>query len=169
MKAKLFLTVALLGFFSICFAQQSTLWDKWSWLIGEWKGEGTGQAGQGGGTFSFAFNLDKKIIERKSHSEYPATENKPLIIHDDLMFIYLDFTGTPSKAIYFDNEGHTINYTISYSDKSIVMISDKIPNVPIFRLTYSLLDNETINTKFEMSQDGAKFMSYIEGKSKKTK
>ena len=169
MKAKLILTIALLGFFSISFGQQSSTWDKWSWLIGEWKGEGTGQPGQGSGTFSFAFNLDKKIIERKSHSEYPATENKPLVIHDDLMFIYLDFTGTPSKAIYFDNEGHTINYTISYSDKSIVMISDKIPNVPIFRLTYSLLDNESINTKFEMSQDGAKFMTYIEGKSKKTK
>lgn len=49
------------------------------------------------------------------------------------------------------------------------MISDKIPNVPIFRLTYTLLENESINTKFEMSQDEIKFMTYIEGKSKKMK
>ena len=106
---------------------------------------------------------------RKSHSEYPATANKPKVIHDDLMIIYLGDTGIASKAIYFDNEGHTINYSITYSDKSIAFTSDKIPNVPVFRLTYSLLDDATVNTKFEMSQDGEKFMTYIEGKSRKVK
>ena len=85
------------------------------------------------------------------------------------MIVYLDFTGNPSKAIYFDNEGYTINYSISYLDKTIVLLSDKIPNVPVFRLTYTLLNDETINTKFEMSQDAEKFMTYIEGKSKKIK
>jgi hypothetical protein len=168
MKTKLILTIALFGFLTTCFGQQNTTWDKWNWLMGEWKGEGGGHPGQGGGTFSFKLDLDKKIIVRKSHSEYPATENNPKVIHDDLMIVYLDFTGSASKAIYFDNEGHTINYTITYSDKSIVLTSDKIHNVPVFRLTYSLLDNEIINTKFEMSQDGEKFMTYLEGKSKKT-
>ncbi len=85
------------------------------------------------------------------------------------MVIYLDFIGCPSKAIYFDNEGHTINYTISYSDKTIILVSDKISAVPIFRLTYTLIDNNTIDTKFELSQDGEKFMTYIEGKSRKGK
>jgi hypothetical protein len=85
------------------------------------------------------------------------------------MVVYPDFSGNPAKAIYFDNEGHTINYSITYSDKSIILTSDKIPNVPIFKLTYSLIDNETVNTKFEMSQDGVKFFTYIEGKSKKLK
>lgn len=169
MKVKLILTILLLEFANTCFSQQNSTWEKWNWLIGEWKGEGAGKPGQGGGTFSFAFNLDKKIIERKSHSEYPATQNKPLIIHDDLMVVYLDFAGNPSKAIYFDNEGHTINYTISYSDKSIALTSEKIPNVPVFRLTYTLLPNKNVDTKFEMSKDGEHFMTYIEGESKKTK
>jgi hypothetical protein len=74
---------------------------------------------------------------------------------------------TPSKAIYFDNEGHTIYYSITWTDRSIVLTSEKALNVPIFRLTYSLLDKDTVNTKFEMSQDGLKFMVYIEGKSKR--
>ena len=170
MKAKLILTIVLsLFFINTCFGQQSSSWEKWNWLMGEWSGEGAGQPGQGGGTFSFAFNLDKKVIERKSHSEYPATNNKPLIIHDDLMFVYLDFAGSPSKSIYFDNEGHTINYAISYSDKSIILTSEKVPNIPVFRLTYTLLDNKNVNTKFEMSKDGVKFMTYIEGESKKIK
>lgn len=143
-------------------------WDKWSWLLGEWKGEGNGQPGQGGGTFTFKYDLDKKIIERKSHSEYPASGNKPKTVHDDLMIIYTDMSGNPSKAIYFDNEGHVINYNVTSSDRSIIMTSEKAGAIPVFRLTYSDLGSKSINTKFEMSQDGEKFMTYIEGKSKKT-
>jgi hypothetical protein len=169
MKTKLILTIAFLGLFTSFFGQQNSTWDRWDWLTGEWIGEGSGQPGTGGGTFSFKLDLDKKILVRKSHSEYPSTNNKPKVVHDDLMIVYLSQTGSPLKAIYFDNEGHTINYTITYSDKSIVFTSDKILNVPVFRLTYTFLSNETINTKFEMSQDGEKFTSYIEGKSKKNK
>jgi hypothetical protein len=169
MKTKLLLTTTLFALTLFCFGQQNTTWGKWSWLIGEWKGEGSGQPGQGGGTFSFLFDLDKNIIIRKSHSEYPATSTKPKVIHDDLMIIYTDTNANQARAIYFDNEGHTINYSITYPDKSIVMTSDKVPNSPIFRLTYTLLENVTINTKFEMSQDGEKFMTYVEGKSEKIK
>jgi hypothetical protein len=39
--------------------------------------------------------------------------------------------------------------------------------MPVFRLTYTLLSDGMVNTKFEMSQDGKTFMTYIEGKSKK--
>ncbi len=167
MKTKLLLILALSGLLTTSFGQQINIWNNWSKLTGEWVGEGSGQPGQGGGTFSFGFDLDKKILVRKSHSEYPASENKPKVIHDDLMIVYPDLSGIPSKAIYFDNEGHIINYSIVYSDKSVVLTSEKAPNVPVFRLTYTLLENETVNTKFEMSQDGEKFTVYIEGKSKK--
>jgi hypothetical protein len=169
MKLK-FLYITLFIVSSItCYAQETSSLDKWNWLIGKWKGEGNGKPGQGNGTFTFKQDLDKKIIVRKSHSVYPATANKPQIIHDDLMIVYLDYKGNASKAIYFDNEGHTIHYSITYSDKSIILTSDKIPNVPIFRLTYTLLENNMVNTKFEMSQDGEKYTTYIEGKSKKSK
>jgi len=167
-KSKLLLSVLFFSCLTSAFAQQPASWEKWTWLIGEFQGEGSGQPGQGGGTFSFAFDLDKNIVVRKSHSEYPATNNKPLIVHNDLMIVYPDYTGNPSKAIYFDNENHTINYSITYQDKAIVLTSNKIANVPIFRLTYTLLNDGMVNTKFEMSQDGEKFMTYIEGKSKKT-
>ena len=162
MKSKLIL--ALIVTMTItCSAQQTTNWDKWTWLTGTWIGEGSGQPGQGGGTFSFAFDLDKNILVRKSHSEYPAAQNRPATIHDDLMIIYPATDGNASKAIYFDNESHVINYNVTFSEKAIVFQSEKIPDVPVFRLTYSLLENEIINTKFEMSQDGQNFMTYIEG------
>jgi len=169
MKSKFILTITLFGILTTCFGQQNPSWDKWSWLIGEWTGEGSGQPGAGSGTFTFRTDLDKKILVRNSHSEYPASGNKPMVIHNDLMIVYPDYTGNPSKAIYFDNEGHTINYSITYAEKSISLTSDKIPNVPVFRLTYTLLENGMVNTKFEMSHDGEKFSTYIEGKSKKIK
>lgn len=165
MRTKLLLSIALFGLFTICFGQQNRTWDKWNWLMGEWQGKGNGKPGQGVGAFSFKLDLDQKIIVRKSHSEYPAAKNKPKVVHDDLMIVYMDITGSASKAIYFDNEGHTINYTINWSDKSVVFKSEKIPGVPVFRLTYTPLSKDIVNTKFEMSQDGEKFRTYVEGKS----
>jgi hypothetical protein len=147
--------------------QQTDIWKQWGALIGDWKGEGSGKPGQGGGTFSFKPDLDNKILVRKSHSEYPATGNNPEIIHDDLMIIYPDNNSSPVNAIYFDNEGHVINYTISYTDNAIILTSEKIQGMPTFRLSYIFLDKETVNVKFELSQDSEKFMTYIEGKSKR--
>lgn len=165
MNKKILLTFVLIGYAAICSGQQYSKWDRLNWLVGDWIGEGSGKPGQGSGTFSFHFDLDRNILIRKSHSEYPATDSTPMTIHDDLMIVYLDSKGNPGKAIYFDNEGHTIFYTITFSDRNIVLTSDKIPDTPVFRLIYTDLGNETVNTRFEMSQEGDKFLPYIEGKS----
>jgi len=169
MKSIFLLVITLIGLVTHGYGQQNTIWSKWKWLIGEWKGEGSGQPGKGEGKFTFNLSLGEKILVRKSHSEYPAVKDKPKISHEDLMIVYLDFTGNTSRAIYFDNEGHVINYTISNTDSSITLVSDKIANVPVFRLSYSLLNNKTINVKFEISQDGEKFINYLEGRSIKIK
>jgi hypothetical protein len=168
MKTKLLITVILFVLTITCFGQHSPAKDNWTWLMGNWQGEGSGRPGQGGGTFSFSYDLDNKIIIRKSHSQYPATSNQPETIHDDLMVIYPDANDSLQKAIYFDNEGHIINYSVTYADKAIIFVSEKNPQSPVFRLTYTLLVNEQVNTKFELSRDGENFMTYIEGKSKKT-
>ena len=169
MHIRILLTLVFWGSVTFCYGQSDSKWDKWNWLLGEWSGEGSGQPGDGAGSFTFKTELDQKILVRKSHSEYPATAGKPKVIHDDLMIIYPDFSGRPVTAIYFDNEGHTINYSITCSDKSIVLTSITIPNMPVFRLTYMKLDDESVNTEFEISQDGVKFMTYVKGKSRKIK
>lgn len=163
------IAVYLSLFGSISFAQQDTAWNRWNWLIGEWVGEGSGVPGQGGGWFSLLPDLNEKILLRKNHSEYPATKDKPKIVHDDLMIVYPDNPGQAEKAIYFDNEGYTINYEITYSGSSIVFTSKKAGKSPIFRLTYVPLDEETLNVKFEMSPDGEQFHTYTEGKCRKKK
>lgn len=149
--------------------QQQSNWSKWNWLMGNWKGEGNGEPGKGSGIFSLQPDLNEQILVRKAHSAYPAAAGKPEIVHDDLMVIYKGQGGDPEKAIYFDNEGHTINYLISLTEKEIILLSEKIPGVPVFRLTYTLIDPETINVKFEMSRDAINFMTYVEGRCKKIK
>jgi hypothetical protein len=142
-------------------------WDKWQFLIGEWVGEGNGQPGKGSGTFSFNPDLDGNILVRKSHTEFPAINNKPAFNHDDLLIIYKNNTGIPSKAIYFDNENHTINYDISYSDSSILFTSESIQNNPRFRLAYTKLGDNKLNVRFEIAspQNPDKFNTYLEGRS----
>ncbi|HVO74366.1 MAG TPA: hypothetical protein VMT35_10115 [Ignavibacteriaceae bacterium] len=149
------------------YAQKNSDWGKLHFLIGTWKGEGSGKPGEGEGYFSFKFDLENKIMIRNSHSEYPAAKDKPLIVHNDLMIIYLNYSGNPEKAIYFDNEGHVINYSITFPKDDIIFTSDKVPNSPVFRLTYSKIQTDLMNVKFEMSQDGENYTTYVEGKSKR--
>ncbi len=160
-------TILLIAIAGITFGQEADTWDKWSWLTGEWQGEGSGIPGEGNGVFSFSFDLEKKILVRRSHSEFPGENIKTRTIHDDLLIIYTDTEANPCKAIYFDNEGHTINYNINYPDSSIVLTSEMNTQMPVFRLIYTKLNNEAVYTKFQMSRDGVSFMTYVEGTSKK--
>lgn len=142
-------------------------WDKLQFLIGDWVGEGNGQPGQGKGVFSFQPDLDRNVLVRKSHTEYPPSNNRPAFSHDDLMIVYRNSPGSPVKAIYFDNENHIVNYEVSCSDKLIIFTNNAIPDSPRFRLTYEKMEDGKLNIKFEMSssQNPEEFRIYLEGKS----
>jgi len=94
--------------------------DELRFLIGEWEGVGEGGPGAGKGVFSFAFDLQDKVIVRKNYAEYPATASRSAVRHDDLMVIYLDNPSNQILANYFDSEGHQINYKVTPSDQEVV-------------------------------------------------
>jgi hypothetical protein len=146
-------------------------WEKWNYLIGEWTGEHNGQPGQGEGKFSFQTDLDGKILVRKSHTVFPATAKSSEIKHDDLLIIYQGSGDNVQKAIYFDNEGHTIKYKVSFTDKSIVLTSDIIAKETRFRFTYTSIDAKTVNASFEMASPESPndFKMYLSGKANKTR
>jgi hypothetical protein len=147
-------------------------WEKWNYLIGEWAGEHNGQPGQGEGKFSFQTDLNGKILVRKSQTVFPATSGSAEIKHDDLMIIYQEGSGdNAQEAIYFDNEGHTIKYKVSFTDKSIVLTSDIIPKETRFRFTYTSIDAKTVNASFEMASPESPndFKIYLAGKANKVK
>src|SRR5437773_7766642 len=53
---------------------------------------------------------------RSSDLEYPPSKEKPAYRHDDLMVIYRDSPSRQFRAIYFDSEEHTIEYSIKPVD-----------------------------------------------------
>jgi hypothetical protein len=171
-SSKILLAVILLFSGQLLFGQQSiNPWEKWNYLIGEWVGEHNGLPGQGEGKFSFHSDLDGKILVRNSRTVFPATEKSAAFIHDDLLIIYKGAGNGPQEAIYFDNEGHTIKYKVSFTDKSIMLTSDIAANETRFRFTYTAIDAKTVNASFEMASPQAPddFKMYLSGKATKVK
>ncbi len=158
---------SLLFAVGIVSAQQTSAKPDWSslrYLIGEWIGEGSGDPGRGTGTFDFAFDLDERIIVRHNRSDYPATKDHPAFSHNDLLVI---FPGNSMEAIYFDNEGHVINYScqISPGGDTIAFVSDALPKTPRFRLSYVKKAADTLLITFEIAQPSRpdEFAKYLEG------
>ena len=146
-------------------------WDQWRPLVGQWQAAGKGSPGQGAGGFSFAFDLQNKVLVRKSHTDYPAAQGRPAFSHDDLMVIYADEGAHTFRADYFDNEGHVIRYTADFSPdgKTLTFLSDPAPSQTNFRLTYIMKPDDTLGVKFEIAPPNApdKFKVYVEGSAHK--
>src|SRR5450631_3301938 len=99
-------------------------------LMGEWVGEGDGKPGESTGSFSFSLDLDKRIAVRKNHANLKDG------VHDDLMIAYPEAAGKGLRAIYFDNEGHVISYSVETISDGVRFVSDAATPGPRFRLTY---------------------------------
>ncbi len=133
-------------------APKAINWEHWKFLLGEWVGEGGGNApGQGVGESRFYLDLDNNILIRESFADFPASKDRPAYVHKDKMIIYQQ--DSSFRAIYFDNEKHVINYEIKFSDDSnkIIFLSELIPGAPRFRLTYSKQEEDRIKLDFEFA------------------
>ena len=146
-------------------------WDKWQLLIGPWEAVGHGSPGEGKGGLSFTFDLQNKVIIRKSHTDYPAAGGRPAFAHDDLMVICADDGLQKFRADYYDNERHVIRYTIEFSPdgQGIIFLSDLIPSQPRFRLTYERRKGDDLNIKFEIAPpiSPERLQVYVEGTARK--
>lgn len=142
-------------------------WAAFRFLLGEWVGEGDGKPGQGSGGFSFAPDLGGKVLVRKNRNDIPAANGRPAVTHGDLLIIYRGSDGKRNKAIYFDNEDHVIQYTVTASGdgNALTFVSDAVPSQPRFRLTYTKGKGETVSIKFEIAPPGKaeEFKTYLEG------
>jgi hypothetical protein len=169
---KLFIVILLLNVcYSVSGQQTTNGWEKWNYLLGEWVGEGNGQPGQGEGSFSFQTDLDGKVLVRKNHTVFPETEKSAAKVHDDLLYVYPVSREGNQEAIYFDNEGNTIKYKVSFTEGSIVMTSEKSTTSPRFRLSYIKIDDKSIKISFEMATPDApeSFRTYLSGNAYKIK
>ncbi len=145
-------------------------WDALQFLVGEWIGEGGGAPGQGGGNLTFRFDLQKQVLLRENHVDFPAIPERPAFAHDDLTIIYPDPAGS-LQAVYFDNEGHVIHYAVTSSvdGQAVTFVSEPRPSEPRFKTTYIREKNESVTIRFEIAPpsqpDG--FSVYTEGSAKR--
>lgn len=152
--------ILLLAVASLC-AQDKPNWDGWRFLIGEWTGEGEGDARQGTGGFTFELQLDQRVLVRKNHAEYPATKDKPAYSHQDLMVIHPDGPGW--SAVYFDNEGHVIHYSVKFRTEGVgvTFTSTEPASGPRYLLTYTKLGANKVGIEFAIAAPGKPFTPYI--------
>jgi len=146
-------------------------WDSYRFLFGEWVGEGGGDPGQGVGGFTFSLDLQNTILVRKNYADYPAMKDRAAFSHNDLMVVYKE--GENTRAIYFDNEQHVINYTVTISkdSNSVVFLSDVIASAPRFRLTNTKTGNDSMKITFEFAPPGKPeaFARYIDANARRKK
>lgn len=144
---------------------QTDAWQKVQFLIGNWTGsagEKDTQIGAGQGALSFEPQLNQKIIVRKNHAAYDSG-----VRHDDLMILYLDNPNDTPRAIYFDSEGHTIRYNLTFPTADrVVFDSDGTQPGPKYRLSY-WMERGSLNGKFEIAPPGAEYKTYMSWTSKR--
>jgi hypothetical protein len=123
-------------------------------LLGEWRGEGAGEPGQGGGSAAFTRELQGRVIVRRSFAEYPPGGGRPGFRHDDLMVVFAEPSGS-LRADYYDSEGHVIRYAVETPEVGhAVFVSAPSPEAPRFRLSYRLRPDGKLEGTFETAPPG---------------
>jgi hypothetical protein len=128
-------------------AQPADPWKPLQFLGGEWIGEGAGSPGESTGACSFAFDLQRKVLIRKSYAESPRSR------HDDLMVVFLESKNL--KAIYFDSEDHVIRYTVEAGPDLVRFINEQ------YRLTYRKSGEDKLLMDFDVGAPGKPLSNYL--------
>jgi hypothetical protein len=167
MTRKLLVAFVLAG--GALFAQDNALWRPLEFLIGTWEAKTSGgSAGAAAsGTYSFQTELKGHVLARHSDNSGCKGPADFDCLHSDLLYIY---PGAPYRAVYFDNEGHVIQYDVSTpSPTMVVFLSNGPKTEPAFRLIYEL-KGSTMFGKFQMRLPGQdEFRSYLEWSGGKAK
>lgn len=135
-----------------------------SFLLGTWNARAVNNPSVvASGTYSFRAELNRHIIARhtiRADCKGPEDFNCQ---HGDLLYIYADASDQPLRAIYFDNEGHVIHYSVSTPTSTTAeFISDRVASGPQFRLIYEL-QGGVMNGKFQIRMpESREWKSYLE-------
>jgi hypothetical protein len=147
------LAVFLIGVSAAHSAQPAAL-TPLQFLLGDWKGVGSGKPGESAGDCSFTASLQGQVIVRNSFADITASGAQPASRHEDLMIIFAE--GGKAKADYYDSEGHVIRYAILIGGpEEVIFLSEASSSSPRYRLTYQLAPDKNVKGKFEIAPPGA--------------
>jgi uncharacterized protein YaiE (UPF0345 family) len=139
-------------------------WSALAFLEGTWdaKASSSKEAAETG-SYTFRLELQDHILARHGDISQCKGSSSFDCDHNDLLYLYHDGSNQTLKAIYFDNEGHVINYDVTTpSSTSAVFLSDGSQPGPQFRLTYEL-KSQVMYGAFQMKMPGQQdWKSYLE-------
>jgi hypothetical protein len=142
-------------------------WEPFQFLIGSWTSPASGQPGEPvSGATTFSFDLDQQVIIRRSRAEFaPGPGEQAGPVHKDLLVIYRQPAEAGFRAIYFDNEGHVINYSVSFpaGQPAVVFESEANQAGPRARLVYEAVEPDTLSIEFFVAAPGGEFVSHVKG------
>jgi hypothetical protein len=144
-------------------------WQPWQFLLGTWKGDAKGTAGEGSGEFTFKTELDGKILVATNNQEFGATSDHAAFTYHSMMVVYL--LGVDTAAIFYDNEGHVLNYSVQFSNnpRKITFTAERVAFTPRFRFSYADNGDGTLKSVFESAPADTPtvYSSHVEGTVKK--
>ena len=149
------------------------VWQALKRLEGAWKGtSGGGEPGEVSTSgMNFRYELRDHVLTRWSFTTFRATATHPLRQHADLTVIYPGEAGAPPRAVYFDDEGHSIEYLVSASadGQRIECLSALRPDRPRFRFTYVFTGPDELKIRFEIAPPGQpeKYTTHVEGSARR--
>lgn len=137
-------------------------------MTGDWTGVGSGHPGEGTGGFTFARELQGRVLVRRNLAEYAATKDRPAYRHDDLMVIYED-GAKARRADYWDNESHVIRYAVTTSPDqcTITFESPRSATDAAYRLRYMFTSPDEVSIGFQIAPPGKDFGNYITASAKR--
>ncbi len=130
-----------------------------SYLVGRWRDESrSGEPGTStGGGEIWRLALDGQILVREAWCEYPATAKRPALRHEDLLIVFVD-AGTEVRGIFWDNEGHLIQYREVHADpdgKGVGFVNDPATPGPRQWLKYRYEEPDHLSAVFSLHYAGA--------------
>ncbi len=145
-------------------APTADAWAPLAFLEGAWNATSTGPDGKpASGAYEFRRELGGHALSRHTVAGPRCTDPADAAcLHGDQLTVFQDQPGHPLKALYIDNEGHVIHYTVSTpAPNDVVFLSDNT-NGPRFRLEYRL-DHGEMAGKFQIQMPGQPdWHSYLE-------
>lgn len=146
---------------------KADVWSPVRFLVGQWEGTSTGQAGEGAVTRQYEFVLGQRYIQERNTSTYPPQEkNKKGEVHEHWSFLSYDRARKLVVLRQFHVEGFVMQYVFNPSvslPAKLVFESENFENFSSkwrARETYEVLGPNEFTETFELAPPDKAFAVY---------
>jgi hypothetical protein len=143
------------------------MWKNLNFLVGSWRGSGSGQPGISQVERSYQFVLNGKFLEARNKSTWaPKNENLEGEVHEDFGLISYDSARKAFILRQFHVEGFVNQYVMDFlapDGNTIVFTSESIENIPAgwrARETFRVVNSDEFTEIFELVAPGKTFDLY---------